>query len=54
MVRFTVVFLVAAIVAAFFGFGDIRADVAEIAKYVCFIFSVACFVSLFAIQTKRQ
>jgi uncharacterized membrane protein YtjA (UPF0391 family) len=54
MARFTVIFLIVAIVAGFFGFGDIRADVAEISQYVCVIFSVACFISLFAIQVKRQ
>jgi uncharacterized membrane protein YtjA (UPF0391 family) len=55
MARYTVIFFVIAVVTAFFGYGDIREDVAEIAKYVCFIFSVAFFISLLlSIEVKRQ
>ena len=46
MLRWTVIFLVVAIIAAIFGFGNIAAGAASIAKILFFIFLVLFIVSL--------
>jgi uncharacterized membrane protein YtjA (UPF0391 family) len=46
MLRWTVIFLVVAIVAAIFGFGGIAASAAGIAKILFFVFVVLFLVSL--------
>ena len=46
MLRWTVIFLVVAIIAAIFGFGGIAAGAAGIAKILFFIFIVLFLVSL--------
>lgn len=38
MLRWSMIFLVIAIIAAVFGFGDIAADAAEIAKVLFYLF----------------
>ena len=48
MLRWTVIFLVVAIIAAIFGFGGIAAGAAGIAKVLFFIFLVLFIVSLIA------
>ncbi len=47
MLRWTVIFLVVAIIAAIFGFGGIAAGAASIAKILFFVFLVLFIVSLF-------
>lgn len=46
MLRWTVIFLVVAIIAAIFGFGGIAAGAASIAKVLFFIFLVLFILSL--------
>ncbi len=46
MLRFAVIFLVIAIIAAVFGFGGIAAGATEIAKILFYIFVVLFVVSL--------
>jgi uncharacterized membrane protein YtjA (UPF0391 family) len=46
MLRWAVVFLVIALVAALFGFGNIAADSAWIAKILFFVFLVLFVISL--------
>ena len=46
MLRWTVIFLVVAIIAAIFGFGGIAASAAGIAKVLFFIFIVLFLISL--------
>jgi uncharacterized membrane protein YtjA (UPF0391 family) len=46
MLRWTVIFLVVAIIAAIFGFGGVAAGAAGIAKILFFIFIVLFLVSL--------
>ena len=46
MLRWTVIFLIVALVAALFGFTDIAAGAAEIAKVLFFIFIVLFLISL--------
>ena len=46
MLRWTVIFLVGAIIAALFGFGGIAAGAAGIAKVLFFIFIVLFLLSL--------
>lgn len=46
MLRWTVIFLIIAIVAAVFGFGGIAAGAASIAKVLFFIFLVLFIISL--------
>jgi len=53
MLRYAVIFLVIAIVAALFGFGGIAAGATEIAKILFFIFLVLFIVSLVAGMIKR-
>jgi uncharacterized membrane protein YtjA (UPF0391 family) len=48
MLRWTVIFLVVAIIAAVFGFGGIAASAAGIAKVLFFIFIVLFLISLIA------
>jgi uncharacterized membrane protein YtjA (UPF0391 family) len=48
MLRWTVIFLVVAIIAAVFGFGGIAAGAAGIAKVLFFIFIVLFLISLIA------
>ncbi len=53
MLRWTVIFLVVAIVAAIFGFGRIASGAASIAKILFFIFLVLFVLSLIAGGFKR-
>ncbi len=53
MLRWTVIFLVIAIVAAIFGFGGIASGAASIAKILFFIFLVLFVISLIAGGFKR-
>jgi uncharacterized membrane protein YtjA (UPF0391 family) len=46
MLRWALLFLVVAIVAAVLGFGGIAADAAWIAKILCFVFLILFVVSL--------
>ena len=46
MLRWTVIFLVVAIIAAIFGFGGIAAGAESIAKVLFFIFIVLFLISL--------
>jgi uncharacterized membrane protein YtjA (UPF0391 family) len=46
MLRWTVIFLIVAIIAAVFGFGGIAAGAASIAKILFFIFLVLFIISL--------
>jgi uncharacterized membrane protein YtjA (UPF0391 family) len=46
MLRWALIFLVVAIVAAVFGFGGIAEDAAWIAKILCFVFLIFFVVSL--------
>ncbi len=46
MLRWTVIFLVVAIIAAIFGFGGIAAGAAGIAKFLFFLFLVLFILSL--------
>jgi uncharacterized membrane protein YtjA (UPF0391 family) len=46
MLRWTVIFLVVAIIAAIFGFGGIAAGATSIAKVLFFIFLVLFVISL--------
>ena len=48
MLRWTVIFLVVAIIAAIFGFGGIAAGAAGIAKVLFFIFLILFIISLIA------
>ncbi len=48
MLRWTVIFLVVAIIAAIFGFGGIAAGAESIAKVLFFIFIVLFVISLIA------
>ncbi len=46
MLRWAVIFLIVALIAAIFGFGNIAADAAWIAKILFFLFLVLFVVSL--------
>ncbi len=48
MLRWTIIFLVVAIIAAIFGFGGIAAGAASIAKNLFYIFLVLFVISLIA------
>lgn len=48
MLRWTVIFLIVAIVAAIFGFGGIASGAASIAKFIFFLFLVLFVISLFS------
>lgn len=48
MLRWTVIFLVVAIIAAIFGFGGIAAGAASIAKILFFIFIILFLISIIA------
>jgi uncharacterized membrane protein YtjA (UPF0391 family) len=48
MLRWTIIFLVVAIIAAIFGFGGIAAGAASIAKILFYIFLVLFVISLIA------
>ena len=47
MLRWTIIFLVIAIIAAVFGFGNIATNAAGIAKFLFYIFIVLFVLSLF-------
>jgi uncharacterized membrane protein YtjA (UPF0391 family) len=47
MLRWTIIFIVVAIIAAIFGFGGISESAAGIAKILFFIFIVLFLISLF-------
>ena len=47
MLRWTIIFLIIAIIAAVFGFGNIAASSAGIAKFLFYIFIVLFVLSLF-------
>lgn len=47
MLRWTVIFIIVAIIAAIFGFGGISESAAGIAKVLFFIFIVLFLISLF-------
>jgi len=53
MLRYAIIFLIIAIIAAVFGFGGIAAGATEIAKILFFIFQVLFIVSLVAGMIKR-
>lgn len=46
MLRWTIIFLVIAIIAAIFGFGNIAAGATDIARVLFFIFLVLFIISL--------
>ena len=54
MLKWSVVFLVLAVVAAIFGFGDIENTAAMIAQYIFFFFAALFFISLFAVEVKKH
>lgn len=54
MLRWTIIFLVIAIIAAIFGFGGIAAGATEIAKILFYIFLVLFVVSLIFGGFKRS
>ena len=54
MLHYAVVFLVIALIAAFFGFGGIVAGAVEIAKILFFIFVVMAIVTFIAGLLKRS
>ena len=54
MLHYAVVFLVIALIAAFFGFGGIVAGAVEIAKILFFIFVVMAIVTFVAGLLKRN
>ena len=47
MLRWPAAFLIIALIAAVFGFGDVAADAAAAAKVAFFIFTALFFLSLF-------
>lgn len=53
MLHYSVVFLIVALIAAVFGFGDIAAGAVEIAKILFFLFAIMAIVS-FAISLVRK
>jgi uncharacterized membrane protein YtjA (UPF0391 family) len=53
MLRYAIIFLIIAIIAAVFGFGGIAAGATEIAKILFFIFLELFIVSLVAGMIKR-
>ena len=55
MLRWTLIFLIVAIVAAIFGFGGIAAGATEIARVIFFIFVVLFLVGLlYGLATGRR
>ena len=54
MIRWTVIFLIIAIIAAIFGFGGIAAGAAYFAKIIFFIAVVIFLVSLIAGATRKN
>jgi len=55
MLRWTVIFLIVAMVAALFGFGGIASDAAGIARLLFFVFIVLLLCSLlFGLATGRR
>lgn len=54
MLRWTVTFLIIAIIAAVFGFGNIAAGAASIAKILFFIFVVLFLLSLIFGKSMRK
>ena len=54
MLRYTVVFLVIALIAAVFGFGGIAAGAVEIAKILFFIFAILAIVSFITGLMRRK
>lgn len=53
MLKWTIIFLVIALIAALFGFGGIAAGAAEIAKILFFVFLVLFIISLIAGAVRR-
>lgn len=53
LLRWTLIFLVIALVAAVFGFGGVAADFATIGKILFFVFIVLFVVSLFYGRGRR-
>lgn len=53
MLKWTVIFLIVALIAAIFGFGGIAAGAASIAKILFFIFLVLFIISLIAGAVRR-
>jgi len=55
MLRWTLIFLVVALVAALLGFGNVAGDASEIARILFFIFLVLTLVGLlFSLLTGRK
>jgi uncharacterized membrane protein YtjA (UPF0391 family) len=54
MVRWTIIFLILAIAAAIFGYGDIEDTASMISQYVCLVFSALFVISLFSIEPRRR
>lgn len=54
MLRWSVLFLVLAVVAALFGFGDLESHAAVVAQNIFFFFCALFFISLFAIETRKR
>jgi uncharacterized membrane protein YtjA (UPF0391 family) len=52
MLRWTVTFIILAVIAAIFGFGGIAAGAASIAKILFFIFLILLVISLFTGRRK--
>jgi len=48
MFKWTIIFVLLAILAAMYGFGGLAEGVAEIAKMLCFVFIGMVIVSLFS------
>jgi uncharacterized membrane protein YtjA (UPF0391 family) len=54
MLRWTITFLIVAIIAAVFGFGGIAAGAASIAKVIFFLFLVLFVISLFTGSVRNR
>lgn len=54
MIRFAVIFLILAIVAALFGYGDVEPNVAQIAKYISLACAMLFLLALFSIDLKKR
>lgn len=54
MLRLALLFLIVAVVAAVFGFGNIAAGATDIAKVLCFVFLVVAAISLFSGLSRRH
>lgn len=54
MIHYTIVFFIVALVASFFGWGDVAVGAKEIARLIFAVFSVGCFITFLLYLHERS